>query len=215
MVYGQPNYEVSTISNYTFGTKQQKLEKDKTVEARFNRMKAKYVSQGVRRSVEGVLLVSEHNHPHILLLQIGNSFFKLPGGQLRVGEDEVSGLKRKLDNNLGGLSEEQRVEWNVGQCVGVYYRPSFDTVMYPYLPAHVSKPKEIKKIFFVPLPKKAFFAIPNNLKLLAVPLFEVYDNVTRYGPIISAMPQMLSRLQISIVKEPSQEHQEQQPQIQS
>lgn len=37
------------------------------------------------------------------------------------------------------------------------------------------------------------FAVPRNLKLLAVPLFELYDNPQRYGPIISNLPQFLSR----------------------
>ncbi len=41
----------------------------------------------MRRSVDGVMLVFEHNHPHVLLLQLGNAFFKLPGGRLRPGED--------------------------------------------------------------------------------------------------------------------------------
>ncbi len=47
----------------------------------------RYRKEGVRRSVDGVLLVWEHNHPHVLLLQLGSSFFKLPGGRLRPGED--------------------------------------------------------------------------------------------------------------------------------
>lgn len=51
---------------------------------------------GMRRSVEGVLLVHEHGLPHVLLLQLGTTFFKLPGGELNPGEDEVEGLKRLL-----------------------------------------------------------------------------------------------------------------------
>lgn len=51
---------------------------------------------GMRRSVEGVLLVHEHGLPHVLLLQLGTTFFKLPGGELNAGEDEVDGLKRLL-----------------------------------------------------------------------------------------------------------------------
>lgn len=39
--------------------------------------------------------------------------------------------------------------------------------------------------------------MPKNLRLLAVPLFELYDNVQRYGPIISAIPQMLSRFRLT------------------
>jgi cleavage and polyadenylation specificity factor subunit 5 len=40
-------------------------------------MKEKYEEEGMRRSVEGILLVHQHRHPHVLLLQIGNTFFKL------------------------------------------------------------------------------------------------------------------------------------------
>lgn len=34
-----------------------------------------------------IFQVQEHNHPHILLLQIGNTFCKLPGGRLKPGEN--------------------------------------------------------------------------------------------------------------------------------
>lgn len=43
--------------------------------------------------------------------------------------------------------------------------------------------------------------MPKNLRLLAVPLFELYDNVQRYGPIISAIPQMLSRFRLNFAGE--------------
>lgn len=72
--------------------------------ARFQRMRDEFDRIGMRRSVEGVLLVHEHGLPHVLLLQLGTTFFKLPGGELNAGEDEVEGLKRLLtevnnDNN--------------------------------------------------------------------------------------------------------------------
>ncbi len=31
----------------------------------------------MRRTVEGILVVHDHGHPHILMLQIANAFFKL------------------------------------------------------------------------------------------------------------------------------------------
>jgi hypothetical protein len=31
------------------------------------------------------------------------------------------------------------------------------------------------------------------MKLLAIPLFELYDNAARYGPQLSAIPHLLSR----------------------
>lgn len=87
-------------------------------------MRDEFDKIGMRRSVEGVLLVHEHGLPHVLLLQLGTTFFKLyvlrtlrelrslmtrisefhtflsrcsrPGGELNTGEDEVEGLKRLL-----------------------------------------------------------------------------------------------------------------------
>ena len=59
------------LSNYTFGTKDPLYEKDRTVESRFLRLKEDYEQSGMRRSVDGVVLVHEHNLPHVLLLQLG------------------------------------------------------------------------------------------------------------------------------------------------
>ena len=77
------------LTNYTFGTKDPLFEKDASVSARFQRMRDEYDTLGMRRSVDGVLLVHEHGLPHVLLLQLGTTFFKLPGGELNPGEDEV------------------------------------------------------------------------------------------------------------------------------
>lgn len=44
--------------------------------------------------------------------------------------------------------------------------------------------------------------VPKNLKLLAVPLFELYDNVARYGPLIAALPSFLSRLRFTLAGAP-------------
>lgn len=59
------------LSNYTFGTKDPLYEKDRTVESRFLRLKEDYEKTGMRRSVDGVVIVHEHNLPHVLLLQLG------------------------------------------------------------------------------------------------------------------------------------------------
>ena len=87
------------LTNYTFGTKDPLFEKDPSVPARFQRMRDEYDKFGMRRSVDGVLLVHEHGLPHVLLLQLGTTFFKLPGGELNPGEDEVP-LKLKNKQSL-------------------------------------------------------------------------------------------------------------------
>eukprot|EP00276_Gloeochaete_wittrockiana_P001952 CAMPEP_0184676000 /NCGR_PEP_ID=MMETSP0308-20130426/88115_1 /TAXON_ID=38269 /ORGANISM="Gloeochaete witrockiana, Strain SAG 46.84" /LENGTH=110 /DNA_ID=CAMNT_0027123799 /DNA_START=27 /DNA_END=356 /DNA_ORIENTATION=+ len=94
-----PTVNLYNLENYTFGIKDPQLEKDRSVPARLARFKDKYEHEGLRRTVDGILIVHNHNHPHVLLLQIGN-FFKLPGGRLQPGEGDIEGLKRKLTNKL-------------------------------------------------------------------------------------------------------------------
>uniref|UniRef100_A0A7N0REA4 Pre-mRNA cleavage factor Im 25 kDa subunit n=1 Tax=Kalanchoe fedtschenkoi TaxID=63787 RepID=A0A7N0REA4_KALFE len=154
------------VSSYTFGTKELKME----FADRLACMKVNYMKEGMRTSVEAILLVQEHNHPHILLLQIGNTFCKLPGrGRLKPGENEVEGLKRKLSSKLGANSPRIQPDW------------------------------QFKKRFIAHLSEQEYFAVPKNLKLLAVPLFELYDNVQRYGPVISTIPKQLSRFQFNVI----------------
>jgi len=76
--------------------------------------------------------------------------------------------------------------------------------MYPYLPPHVTRPKECKKLYFIQLPKSKVLSVPKNMKLLAVPLFELYDNTGRYGPQLSAIPHYLSRYRWEFVDEEGQ-----------
>ena len=116
------------LTNYTFGTKGKNntqyvifeklqfyviifcidpiFEKDASVPARFQRMRDEFDKLGMRRSVEAVLLVHEHGLPHVLLLQLGTTFFKIPGGELHSGEDEIDGLKRILSGNLNDNSAQ-------------------------------------------------------------------------------------------------------------
>lgn len=48
------------------------------------------------------------------------------------------------------------------------------------------------------LPSLPTLQVPKNMRLVAVPLFEIYDNVARYGPVISSIPTSLSRWSLSL-----------------
>ena len=72
-----PTLRLYPLSNYTFGTKDQQPEEDPSVLARLKRLEDHYEKHGMRRTCEGILVCHEHNHPHILMLQIANAFFKL------------------------------------------------------------------------------------------------------------------------------------------
>ena len=61
--------------------------------------------------------------------------------------------------------------------VGQWWRPSSDVRMYPYCPAHVTEPRESRKLFLIPLPETCTFYVPKNMKLVAIPLHELYGTL--------------------------------------
>ena len=147
-----------------------------------------------------------------------------PGDYLHAEDDEIPGFKQRLNERLAPVGtqfsgEGVNEEWEVGDCLAQWWRPSFETFMYPYLPAHVTRPRECKKLYLIKLPSSSMFpsryvigilitdcltevlSVPKNMKLLAVPLFELYDNTARYGPQLSAIPHLLSRYNFQYVDE--------------
>lgn len=47
--------------------------------------------------------------------------------------------------------------------------------------------------------------VPKNLKLLAVPLFELHDNAAKFGTVIAAIPQLMSRFKLNLTGQTVQE----------
>ncbi|KAJ3351992.1 hypothetical protein GGF32_004006 [Allomyces javanicus] len=201
-ILGNTQIQLHPLSNYSFAQKEDQPEEDSSVPARLERLHRQYETHGMRRTVEAIVVVHVHNHPHVLLLQIANSFFKLPGDYLQPGEDEIEGLKLRLNKQLSRVLAttdageplfEGADDWDIRECIGQWWRTNFESFLYPYLPAHITRPKENKKVFLVLLPPQRTLWIPRNLKLMAVPLFEIYENSSRFGNQISAIPYLLSR----------------------
>ncbi|WVN86177.1 uncharacterized protein L203_101338 [Cryptococcus depauperatus CBS 7841] len=207
--------EAFPLRNYSFIEREGQPEEDNSVTSRLNRLQEQYSESGMRRSVEAVMIVSVHGFPHILVLQVANAFYKLPGGYLDPSESDAEGLITRLNEQLGvpvttlkaqtedalprtvWLAPEGGRDWEVHDCLSMWYRPHFDTFFYPYAPAHVSKPKECKKLYLVNLPPNKTFAVPSNMKLHAIPVYEFYDNAARYGPQFAGLPYLLSRYVLS------------------
>lgn len=165
---GQPStVTLYPLSNYTFGVKETQPEEDPSVIARLKRLEEHFAEFGMRRTCEGILVCHEHNHPHILMLQIANAFFKLPGDYLKPEDDESEGFKARLDERLapvGRIGEgEEAGDWTIGECLAQWWRPNFETFMYPFVPAHVTRPKECKKLYFIHLPKTSTFSLHAGL----------------------------------------------------
>ena len=183
----QSSITLYSLGNYSFGSKDSipDLDQSRIIDSLYQHVSSK----GMKTSVQGVLLVHEHNHPHLLMIQNSKGLFSLAGGALIPGEDEITGLGRILNLQIGSQSSPT---WDIGDVTSVLYRPNFESFWYPYLPCHITKPKEIKKTFIVHLPEKKTFTVAKNIKVVAVPLYEIHDNASRYGNDIAALSWILS-----------------------
>ncbi|XP_049849536.1 uncharacterized protein LOC126319881 [Schistocerca gregaria] len=189
-----PTFNLFPLNSFSLSRKVAQKEKDAFISARLSRMEKAYQDEGIRRSVEGVVLVHDHGHPFVLFLNLAGTFSKLPGGKLKTGEGEIDGLKRKLNMKLSpAIHGDNSPEWLIGELISIWWRPNFETLFYPYVPPHITRPKECKKIFIVQLAKPCNFEAPSNYDLKAVPLFELYENRGEYGPINASIPSCLSR----------------------
>ncbi|KAK4483675.1 hypothetical protein RD792_010876 [Penstemon davidsonii] len=201
--------DIYPLGCYYFGSTDAVALKNETLADRALRMKAKYESILYFRlqfAILWVIVVSFScmmmfrsfnlqvelfKHPHLLLLQVQNTIFKLPGGRLRPGESDVGCLKRKLSSKLSSGEDGRGPEWEIGECLGIWWKPNFEAVSYPYLPPNIQRPKECTKLFLVKLPASRRFIVPRNFKILAVPLCQVHDNDKVYTSFELQMPIML------------------------
>ena len=61
--------------------------------------------------------------------------------------DELTGLRRVLNETLG-MERTVQVDWEIEPtCLGTWFRPSFEPCLFPYIPSHVKTPKERRQIF--------------------------------------------------------------------
>lgn len=116
--------------------------------------------------------LSSHN-PLILgatLFKKANSFGCgiRPGDYLHHDDDEIAGFKTRLNERLAPVGsqfsgEGVNEDWEVGDTLAQWWRPNFETFMYPFLPGHVTRPKECKKLYLIQLPKKSMPLLPPRL----------------------------------------------------
>ena len=95
-------------------------------------------------------------------MQIANAFFKLPGDYLKPEDEEIQGFKERLNERLAPVGQQfsgetKEGEWEIGDTLAQWWRPNFETFMYPFCPAHVTRPKECKKLYFIQLPKQSTY----------------------------------------------------------
>ncbi|KAL8447867.1 hypothetical protein Emed_004162 [Eimeria media] len=203
-VYPESNY--SFESDSTLGTKWGSGDPEKL----FAKRQEAYLREGTRRSVAAVFLVHRAEYPHVLLLldqqrqKYNLVMFKYKTWQRprEVLQNKLSkylikpdqGSKRKwVAQQLGGDAGEMEV----GEFLGEWWRGDFDDELTPYLPPHVTRPKERVRVHQVQLAPRCSFRIPAGFCLTLVPLFDLSPQ--RVGLAISGLSHLLARFSIRLM----------------
>ncbi|CAD2215895.1 cleavage and polyadenylation specificity factor subunit 5 [Angomonas deanei] len=151
---------------------------------------------------------------------VAGDTFRLPGGRCRKGESEEACLLRKLGYQL--LSEDDATAdssntdtivdvgrkreskaasvFRVGELISKWHRPLFSPLMYPYIPPHIAfeDVKETRSIFLIHLESVVDFQLrDSSTEFVAVPLFDLYENTAKYGPVLASLPSVLSKVSIN------------------
>jgi len=177
--------------------------KERKTEPLYCRMKKKYDSEGMRRSVRGVFLMHLHGHPHVLCKQRpgpnGSNEIELFGGTAQPGETDKDALNRKLKKYIYNPTSGAKCEWVIEDLLSVWWRPNYDEVVLPYLPPHVTRPKECIKVYQVTIPERCVFMVDPDEEMVAVPLFDLcrYGTEATYKVILRSVAASISRFALA------------------
>lgn len=193
---------VHDLSQYALGTK----DEEEGARAGEERSEGGAPAGGTRQTVCAALVAHVHRHPVVLMLQdAASGEYRLPGGAVPAGEDEVVVLCRALDAALapsaaavaaGAVAPAWRGRVQPDRLLATYWRPRAARAdAYPYLPVHVTTPAERVNVYLAELPERCALAAPRGARLVAVPFYDLYDSSPVFGTIPAALPILLSRFE--------------------
>lgn len=177
-------------SDYQFGHSTEEEEKDTPKVPPMEKLRRKFSAEGTVKAVRCIILVHEHNHPNIMLLRNRETNeIAIPGGRLIAGEDDETGIHRILQKKLFPLNSDIEI----GEHVATWFRPQFSEYMYPYLPAHITTPKEIEKWYVVSLPKGSKLRSQAKNEPVFLPFYQINGNPDWQGKPLGEVPVIMSR----------------------
>ncbi|CDJ50120.1 mRNA cleavage factor-like protein, putative [Eimeria brunetti] len=169
-----------------------------------------YLREGTRRSVAAIFLVHRAEYPHVLLLldqqQQKHSLLMF---KYKTWQKPREVLHAKLTKYLIKPEQSSKHKWvaqqlsndgpdlEVGEFLGEWWRGEFDDELVPYLPPHVTRPKERVRVHQVQLPHRCAFRVPTGFCLTVVPIFEL--SCQRVGLAISGLSHLLARFNIRLM----------------
>ncbi|KAL8425669.1 hypothetical protein Efla_003989 [Eimeria flavescens] len=204
----EPDWAVYPEANYSFesdGALGNKWGSGDVEKLLMKRQEA-YLREGTRRSVAAVFLVHRAEYPHVLLLlDQQRQKHSLVMFKYKTWQKPREVLQTKLFKHLIKSDQASKRKWaacesaglEVGEFLGEWWRGEFDDELIPYLPPHVTRPKERVRVHQVQLAPQCSFRVPSGFCMTVVPVFELAPQ--RVGLAISGLSHLLSRFNLRLM----------------
>lgn len=174
-----------------------------------------YEKQGLRRTVVGICLSHRYEFPHLLVVEeLSTRRLALFSGKMKSWEKPRLVLKKKMEKYVKKIGNVSKTRFNahtlsnlkspaeevdVGEFLGEFWRAEFHSEALPYLPPHVTRPKERLRLYQLILPPKCWFCLPSGFALKALPFFELQSS--KYSLSVRGLPHLVSRFRIHCMVE--------------
>ncbi|GIX60934.1 mRNA cleavage factor-like protein, putative [Babesia caballi] len=151
--HDRPNWLVYPAESYQFREESLEIGRGLIFETANEIIKKRiraYNRVGLRVTVCGVILCHRNGFPHIIVLRDSEGRLGLLGGKCKAYDGPEEALRQKLarfvsTSRKGTLQLDLRANADnvvVGELLGEFWRPEYDSDILPYLPLHVNRPRE-------------------------------------------------------------------------
>jgi cleavage and polyadenylation specificity factor subunit 5 len=200
--HGARTIHVYPVTNYSFGSKAAREEKDATVAEAMVRHKATYQKEGMRRTVCAGARGEPARTPARVASAHEQGSVQAPRGPIEKGRGGDRWLKAQVTQQTVSRGTEAASEGVGRRRVRRAVVPAEPrAVLLPVPPRALHAAERVRRGLRIRAPTKCVFAVPKNTKLLAVPLFELYGNEQRYGALIASVPHLVSRYNLQLEDE--------------
>ncbi|CBZ50000.1 hypothetical protein NCLIV_004770 [Neospora caninum Liverpool] len=218
----QPDWSVYAASAYESQTDTALEGKWEFLSARSDRPQAAallrkrlttYQRQGLRRSVAPVFFCHLREYLHLLLLlhreERRYSLFTFKSKSWERPEDVLERkLERVCTKHRSEVEKSSSYTWvadqrsekvaaEVGEFLGELWKSEFDEEPRPFLPPHVTRPKEKIRLYQVLLPPTCSFRLPPAFSLAAIPLCDLRPEI--HGTALAGVAHLVSRFRFRLL----------------
>lgn len=130
---------------------------------------------------------------------------------IKIAQDEDENFESGNDANNDELADyetdliepptylPQQQPLHIVACIGRYWRPEANDNLYPYLPPHITKPKELVKIYLITLPRRRILQCPRNLgTIFPMSIYDIQQHKSHSGGLRGSSQMLLHSVPLLI-----------------